>query len=392
MASPSIDLEVSPNPRTREENQERAFIAASRRKDRSLDARVESANRASALHKQRTGKGLLITRDIVEKEAMYEEVDDRYHEKINRMLQAQNMQIQDEFHHHVLAALAARPSHQGIQQRRAANLTPRASMGGGIRKMSLDLSNMRSSISEGMSGSPATSPVMVSHSNNSNNNSYMMSPTYDGSISPSYPEVVPGSSGQIPSYIAAATPQPGPAVWQAQAFGPPSFRSPWAGFQPSPMPSLAGDMGMPVRQQFRDRMGSAPVIPVHGLPSASVQPGPRPMSQHTRVRSEPQRFPSGTTSPQVELVGTEPLPTPDLCPTPSTPHSPTSTNRNPDMMGLETLGKEDEGSVPFSHDGIDPDYADFSQFAFTLTNTPPMTEGDFKFDDLVAFDDFPITA
>ncbi|GAB1210596.1 hypothetical protein APSETT445_009391, partial [Aspergillus pseudonomiae] len=75
MASP-IEFEISPNPRTREENQERdptnetrAFIAASRRKDRSLDARLESANRASQLHKQRTGKALLITREIVEKEA-----------------------------------------------------------------------------------------------------------------------------------------------------------------------------------------------------------------------------------------------------------------------------------------------------------------------------------
>ena len=343
---------------------------------------MESANRASALHKQRTGKELLINRDIVEREAMYEEVDGRYQEKISRMLQAQNMQVQNQFHHHILTALGTRSSIQGIQQRRAANMTPRASMGGGIRKMSLDLSGMRSSISEGMSGSPATSPVAVNHHHH-----YMMSPTYDGSTPPSYPEMVPASSGQIPPYIAAATPPSGPA-WQAQAFGPPSFRSPWAGLQPAPMPPLAGDMGMPVRQQFRDRMGSAPVIPVHGL--SSVQ-GPRPMSQHTRVRSEPQRFPSGTTSPQVELVGTEPLPTPDLCPTPSTPHSPTSTSRHPDMTGFETLGKEEE-TVPFSHDGIDPDYADFSQFAFTLTNTPPMTEGDFKFDDLVAFDDFPITA
>lgn len=346
---------------------------------------MESANRASALHKQRTGKELLINRDIVEREAMYEEVDGRYQEKISRMLQAQNMQVQNQFHHHILTALGTRSSIQGIQQRRAANMTPRASMGGGIRKMSLDLSGMRSSISEGMSGSPATSPVAVNHHHH-----YMMSPTYDGSNPPSYPEVVPASSGQIPSHIPAATPLSAPA-WQAQAFGSPSFHSPWAGFQPSPMPPLTGDLGMPVRQQFRDRMGSAPVIPMHGLHSASVQ-GPRPVSQHTRVRSEPQRFPSGTASPQVEMVCTEPLPTPDLCPTPSTPHSPRSTsNRNPEMMALEALGKEEE-VPPFSHDGIDPDYADFSQFAFTLTNTPPMTEGDFKFDDLVAFDDFPITA
>ncbi|KAA8644745.1 hypothetical protein EYZ11_002198 [Aspergillus tanneri] len=390
MACRSIDLEVTPNPRTREENQERAFIAASRRKDRSLDARVESANRASALHKQRTGKGLLITRDIVEKEAMYEEVDDRYQEKINRMLQAQNLQIQDQFHHHVLAALAVRPppnqAHQNLQQRRAANLTPRASMNGGIRKMSLDLSGMRGSLCEGMNASPASSPVGVTQS-------YMMSPTYDGSTPSSYPEVVPASTGQIPSYL-THTAHAGPG-WQSQALGPPHFRSPWGGFQQ--IPTRAGDMGTPARHPFRDRMGSAPVIPVHALASASASasagPGPlaRTMSQHTRVRSEPQGFPSGTTSPQVEIAPSEPLPTPDLCPSPSTPHSPTSSSRNTEAMGLESLSKDGD-SVSFSHEGLDPDFAEFSQFAFGLGNAPQLAEGDFRFDDLVTLDEFSITA
>ncbi|PBP20827.1 hypothetical protein BUE80_DR008473 [Diplocarpon rosae] len=47
--------------RTHEENQERAYIAASRRSDRSLEARVESARRASEIHKRRTGRGLRVT-------------------------------------------------------------------------------------------------------------------------------------------------------------------------------------------------------------------------------------------------------------------------------------------------------------------------------------------
>jgi hypothetical protein len=62
--------------RTHEENQERAYIAASRRSDRSLEARVESARRASEIHKRRTGRGLRVTEQDVLNEEMYEEEDD----------------------------------------------------------------------------------------------------------------------------------------------------------------------------------------------------------------------------------------------------------------------------------------------------------------------------
>ena len=62
--------------RTHEENQERAYIAASRRTDRSLEARMESARRASEIHKRRTGKALKITEQDVVNEEMYEEEDD----------------------------------------------------------------------------------------------------------------------------------------------------------------------------------------------------------------------------------------------------------------------------------------------------------------------------
>lgn len=62
--------------RTHEENQERAYIAASRRTDRSLEARMESARRASEIHKRRTGKALKITEQDVVNEEMYEEEED----------------------------------------------------------------------------------------------------------------------------------------------------------------------------------------------------------------------------------------------------------------------------------------------------------------------------
>ena len=53
-----------------------AYIAASRRSDRSLEARVESARRASEIHKRRTGRSLKVTEQDVINEEMYEEEDD----------------------------------------------------------------------------------------------------------------------------------------------------------------------------------------------------------------------------------------------------------------------------------------------------------------------------
>ena len=53
-----------------------AYIAASRRSDRSLEARIESARRASHIHKRRTGRALRVTEQDVVNEEMYEEEDD----------------------------------------------------------------------------------------------------------------------------------------------------------------------------------------------------------------------------------------------------------------------------------------------------------------------------
>ncbi|ROW02536.1 hypothetical protein VMCG_06132 [Cytospora schulzeri] len=79
--------------RTASENKERAYIAASRRSDRSLEARVQSAFAASQIHKERTGKALKVTEEIVLKEEMYEEEDDlpaRYHALMNNPIFAVN--------------------------------------------------------------------------------------------------------------------------------------------------------------------------------------------------------------------------------------------------------------------------------------------------------------
>ncbi|KAK4653636.1 hypothetical protein QC762_508660 [Podospora pseudocomata] len=58
------------------ENKERAYVAASRRMDRSLEDRLKSAHQASEVHFQRTGKRFKITKENVEKGLWYDEIDD----------------------------------------------------------------------------------------------------------------------------------------------------------------------------------------------------------------------------------------------------------------------------------------------------------------------------
>ncbi|KAF1977194.1 hypothetical protein BU23DRAFT_453730 [Bimuria novae-zelandiae CBS 107.79] len=79
--------------RTHEENQER---------DRSLEARIESARRASEIHKKRTGRALRVTEQDVVNEEMYEEEDDdlpTQYQRLNAHLQTSswlfNRKLQD---------------------------------------------------------------------------------------------------------------------------------------------------------------------------------------------------------------------------------------------------------------------------------------------------------
>ncbi|CAG8206792.1 unnamed protein product [Penicillium nalgiovense] len=159
------DLHFRPMPRSREENQERAFIAASRRKDRSLDARVKSANRASSLHKRRTGRAFHITKEIVEEEDMYEEVDERYQAKRILMLQNQTLQIKEQSYRHLLAGFPGRPilhsKGPSIASRRASNLAFHPSTKGNLQKLSLDLSSINSSASLGVAALATTQRFLL---------------------------------------------------------------------------------------------------------------------------------------------------------------------------------------------------------------------------------------
>ena len=410
----------------------RAFIAASRRKDRSLDARLESANRASMLHKKRTGKAFHITKEIVEKEAMYEEVDERYQEKRIRMLQAQNMQIEEQFHRHLLAAFAARAnssSASSIASRRS-SMAPRASIdGGNSRKMSLDLSNLRTPFSQGMDSGSMTSPATTG------TEGYLMSPTatFDSGAQSSFMPCMDGSddsssaysgmmtsasAAQIPAYVTQRqTPAP---TWPAQ------MTPSWAMQQQIPTPSqtptdasavhmwqqqMMQQAQMPTdaaaaiqMRQFRDRLASAPELPVQHIapqpaPAASIS-GPSG-GGHSRGKSQPsnnvhrlnlltqgthlaQMVPSGTSSPKVEAFSAETQSTPDFCPTPNTPLSPTAVGTAQADPSFKTEGD----GVMVSHEELDPDFNEFSQFALGLGNSS-LQERDFNgFDEFVALDDF----
>ncbi|KAL5121028.1 hypothetical protein ACEQ8H_000877 [Pleosporales sp. CAS-2024a] len=90
--------------RTHEENQERAYIAASRRSDRSLEARIESARRASEIHKKRTGRALRVTEQDVINEEMYEEEDDdlpTQYQRLNAHLHTTSVLFNKKLHDYI---------------------------------------------------------------------------------------------------------------------------------------------------------------------------------------------------------------------------------------------------------------------------------------------------
>ncbi|CAG8222713.1 unnamed protein product [Penicillium olsonii] len=393
-----LDLDIAPVPRSREENQERAFIAASRRKDRSLDARLESANRASLLHKKRTGKAFHITKEIVEKEAMYEEIDERYQEKRIRMLQAQNMQIEEQFHRHLLEAFTKRASlsnrSSSIASRRASNMTPLPSASAS-RKMSLDLSNLSSasfSQGPGSMGSPTHTQ-----------DGYVLSPavSYDphsqpymncmnGSESP-YANMVPASAAtpsQIPAYVQSPGWNQFPDWTMAQQIPTPGQTPTDAQSVQMWQQSLMQQAPEPVQmRQFRDRLASAPELPLQHQAPPPIPAGPT--HGHSRGQSQPSssfhnlhlltqstHLHAPTVSPKVEAFSAESHSTPDFCPTPHTPVSPT----NPTQ----------KAEADFVSGQMDPDFTDFSQFAFDLGSSGLPSERDqpFGFDEYIAVDEF----
>lgn len=359
----------------------RAFIAASRRKDRSLDARVESAQRASSLHKKRTGRALYITREIVEKEAMYEEIDERYLEKRTQMLRAQNLQIEAQFREHLLATLQ-KDKEQAARMTPPTPVSPPAPMGNET-KMSMDFSNMSSTLPEGM-----TSPFLpgdgyaLSPTGTFDQPSYMNNMSHD-----TFPNMVPA---QIAAYVSQQ-----PQTWQTQATSQQFF---WTGLQqPLPTNMQSAMWQQPAAPQypaaeadyqaqpFRNRLQSAPELPVYGIPPVA---GP---ATHTRVNSEPNLSAhqalnivhSGSSSPS-SLNGDSAS---ELCLTPSTP--PQETNI------FETCWANAEAEdLTLPDAGPGPTFNDSRQFTLEMGNDIPMKDLEqlFGLDDFLTIDDFTTIA
>lgn len=366
---------------------------------------------------------------------MYEEIDERYQEKRIRMLQVQNMQIEEQFHRHLLAAFAARANPNGsvssIASRRA-SMTPRASVdGGSSRKMSLDLSNLRSPYPNGLDTSSLTSPMATSDgyamspSTNYDPNAQSYMSCLDGSDGSAYSNMVASaattaaSSTQIPAYVAQSSQVPMTAWPSHMQWTPMPQQVPTPNQTPTDSQAVHMWQQQMMQQaqmsdsttqmrQFRDRLASAPELPVHPsaasqTPAASIS-GPSTGHSglgHTRGSSHPtnnfhnlqlltqgthlaQMGPSNTSSPKIEALSAETQSTPDFCPTPNTPLSPTAIGMMPATMAPTKEGEP----VMVSHEELDPDYNEFSQFALGLGNSSMSEREPFGFDDFVALDEF----
>lgn len=372
---------------------------------------------------------------------MYEEIDERYQEKRTRMLQAQNMQIEEQFQRHLLAAFAARANSNAgsaassIASRRS-SMAPRASISGAAssRKMSLDLSNLRSPFPHGMDSTSMSSPMTTAAGEG-----YMLSPstTYDSNApsyiacmdgSESYSGMMPSattatSSSQIPAYVSqTATPVP---TWPAQMTTPA-----WEAMQhqqhvPTPNQTPTDSQAVQMWQQhmmqqaqmpadataavqmrqFRERLASAPELPVQhaaapSAPAASIS-GPSSGHGHSRGQSQPsnnlhhlhlltqgthlsQMAPSSSSSPRIESLSAETRATPDFCPTPNTPLSPTAVG----TAHAAPAAKVEGDGVMVSHEELDPDFNEFSQFALGLGNSSLQERDLSGFDEFVALDDY----
>lgn len=365
---------------------------------------------------------------------MYEEVDERYQEKRIRMLQAQNMQIEEQFHRHLLAAFTARANSNAgsaassIASRRS-SMAPRASIDGAAssRKMSIDLSNLRSPFPQSRETTSMSSPMTTAAGDG-----YMLSPatTYD-SNAPSYITGMDGSesysgmmgsattaasSAQIPAYVgeppiptwpASMTPSP---AWTAMQQHVPTPNQTPTDSQAVQMwqqhmmqqAQMSNDATAAVQmRQFRERLASAPELPVQQAATPAAPAASLSGHGHSRGQSQPsnnihnlhlltqgthlsQMVPSSSNSPKIESLSAETQSTPDFCPTPNTPLSPTAVGTTRAAPPV----KDEGDGVMVSHEELDPDFNEFSQFALGLGNSS-LQERDFSgFDEFVALDDY----
>lgn len=134
----------------------RAYIAASRRSDRSLEARVESARRASEIHKRRTGRSLRVTEQDVINEEMYEEEDDdlpMQYRRLTAHLQTGSVDFNRRLAAYLTNQVAMRSAMDQIINNSYAQQYPNAPQ--------FAHNNSRSSFSPPLSGARPTQPPMI---------------------------------------------------------------------------------------------------------------------------------------------------------------------------------------------------------------------------------------
>lgn len=394
---------------------------------------------------------------------MYEEIDDTYRTKLQQYMRAQNMQLSRDFDNSLLAgftpsaggmpSLQMPASSQGMQmqqpqlppaaspsfsaslkmptltqnlpsmhirprgshsgprgghhhnpQRRASSVAPAGPIHAG-RKMSLDLTQLRSGSIPGSISAPSTDLTAPS-----------------GSFSPSYPTPGPiQAQAQMPAYV-ASTPtyavRPQQQQQQQQHQHQQQLMQTWDGlFQGHAMSPSSSFGGIPMHTpQFRNRIGSAPTIPVRAQAQALSQ-AQNSNVQHSRNRSEPTpsaEVPTPSSSSSSFSLGffprcasnsdstsTEMLTTSGST-SPHTPVSQASTNLRHNLSSLDLTDSDPKfdadqqlqnfdlhlGLGAFPHQSTDQDFVDFSDFAATLDQSHTM----FPFNFAVPGDSGSLTA
>ncbi|KAI0432467.1 hypothetical protein F5Y09DRAFT_145239 [Xylaria sp. FL1042] len=308
LADMSTDVKLPPakaqkTERSHEENQERAYIAASRRADRSLEARVQSAKMASDIHRKRTGRGLKVSEEIVLKEEMYEEMEDdmpRSYKSLAVHLQTDS----PELNHRVSAYIASQTAMATMAKYNE------------INKMFSEAFPRAASYSQQAHNSLYMSPLMNSHHSPSHQGPTASSITRNHSVSAQSHSSVADSSmpnlspDHTPSVVSVHTPDLSPTATSTDATEPAStpYQMPQSAFPSLPLdPQLAQqstssftselpnevkmmaniDMSDPMAMHFYGE-GTAPVFSMPeeygGLPSVH-QLNHNELNNHDRLKS-----------------------------------------------------------------------------------------------------------
>lgn len=327
------------------------------------------------LHKKRTGKALHITKEIVEREAMYEEVDERYQEKRMKLLKAHTTELEAQFHRHLMAAMA-----YGANNNRSLG---RVSQSGGIQKMRIDVPAAQSYFAgrSQQSASPTSSSVKADPT----------SPSFGGSYSsPSESYVqTPGS------YYMPTTQQCSSNLSQPQmsAFLPQQLNSSWNSTQQflalqhpvNPLETTPGQMAsmaqMTPQSSHRQRVASVPDVLLfqqqHMAPS---------VPDVSRAQSEPfVPGPSSDNQDQRMPVLTSSDNTSGLSPPPKTSNS-SQTSSGADQSPLVgqdafTTKEANFGVTEVLDTNFDPEYTDFFHFSTGLEDLWQMPMADPCYED-----------